>query len=741
MLMRSTTDKITAWHRERRAYVYVRQSTAKQVRENRESQQNQYALVGRAQLLGWIPERVHVIDADQARSGLDSDRAGFQELAAEVSLGRVGLVLVYEASRLARNADWYVLLDLAGFVGTLLADTDGVYDPRDYNDRLLLGLRGMLSQAELHLLRLRLDAGRMRQVERGVYRQHVPTGLTRLPDGRVVKHPDQHIQHTIALVFERFAVLGSAQRVLRSLRDDGLLLPRYQTSGLHAGQLVWKRATDSMVYDILHNPAYAGAFVYGRTGPAPGRRPGQQGMVKRRREDWAVVQHDVYPAYISWETYVDNQARLADNAYRFAQRSRGAPRAGVALLAGLAVCGRCGHQMQAIYKPHVRYVCTAMRKSHDLDSCLYLEGSGIEDAVVAAFFEAVQPAELDLLDAVLAQRRADQARLAQQYADRIAQADYEARLAQKQFDAVDPENRLVAATLEQRWEGALRALAEAREAAERLVQEEEPALDAGLRQQLRDVGRHLPALWAGGRLSPAQQKELLRSLIRRVILTRPVPDEVQIKIVWVSGAITPLAIHPRLLRSGSVQAYPQFVEQVLALTAAGHVDADIALLLTQEGFRSARSPGVPVTLVRRVRRTHGGVSLFQTCRTQAKIGDDWTIWGLARALGVDRDWLYRRIYAGMLPTTRHPTTGHYLIRDDPTLIAALRAQVADEGVRAGRTAPLPGDARRDVVLGSADERHPQGCSPAGDTTLHTEKGKTRAPCMTQRRPAQHVAQS
>lgn len=677
-----SADKITAWHRERRAYVYVRQSTPKQVRDNRESQENQYALVAHAHALGWIPGRVHVIDADQAHSGLDSERAGFRELAAEVSLGRVGIVLAYEASRLARNADWYVLLDLAALVGVLIGDIDGVYDPRDYNDRLLLGLRGMLSQAELHLLRLRLDAGRMRQVERGDYRQHIPTGLVRLPDGRVVKNPDQHIQRAIALVFERFAALGNAQRVLRSLRTDGILLPRYQTSGLHAGQLVWKRATDSMVYDILHNPAYAGAFAYGRTTPSPNRRPGQRGRVKRPLEDWTVIHHDVYPAYISWEVYMANRARLTDNAYRFARRTRGAPRAGVALLAGLAVCGRCGHQMRVAYKPHVRYTCDAMRKSHDADTCLYLEGPGIEEAVVGAFFEAIQPAELDLLDEVLAQRRADRARRAQQYADQVAQAAYEARLAQRQYEAVDPDNRLVAAELERRWEVALGGLSAAREAAERAGQEEdEPAVDPTLRQQVTDLGRHLPALWASGKLSPAQQKELLRGLIRRVILTRPVPDEVHIKIVWVSGAVTPLIIHPRLLRTVTLSTYPHFVARVLALAAEGYRDADIARTLTDEGFRSARSGGVPLKLVFRVRRQHGGASLFAQCCTQAKIGDDWTVWGLTRFLGVDRDWLYRQIYAGRLPTARHPATGHYLIRDDPVLIAALQEQVAAHKLR------------------------------------------------------------
>jgi DNA invertase Pin-like site-specific DNA recombinase len=247
---------VTAQHRGRGAVVYVRHATTKQVQQHRESQQNQYGLVQRALGLGWVPERVRVIDADQGSSGQDGQRPGFRELVAEVSLGRVGLILAYEASRLARsNADWYALLDLAALVGALIADADGIYDPRAYNDRLLLGLRGMLSEAELHLLRLRLEAGRRRQIERGTYRQHLPTGLVRLPDGRVVKDPDQQVQGMIALVFTRFAALGTCQKVLRSLRDDGLLLPRHQTSGLYAGQLVWKKPSDAAVYDILRNPA------------------------------------------------------------------------------------------------------------------------------------------------------------------------------------------------------------------------------------------------------------------------------------------------------------------------------------------------------------------------------------------------------------------------------------------------------------------------------------------------------
>lgn len=258
-------SKVTLRHQRRRAYVYVRQSSPRQVLQNREGRQNQYALTERALALGWLPERIHVIDADLGHSGRERERAGFRELVTEVSLGHVGIVLAYEASRLARNnADWYELLDLAAVVGTLIADTDGVYDPNSYNDRLLLGLRGMLSEAELHLLHLRLDAGRLRQVAEGTFRQHLPTGLVRLPTGQVVKDPDQQVQHVLEVVFERFAVLGSAHKLMRSLCADRIRLPRRQTGGPSAGETLWRPPSASALLTILRNPAYAGAFAYGR---------------------------------------------------------------------------------------------------------------------------------------------------------------------------------------------------------------------------------------------------------------------------------------------------------------------------------------------------------------------------------------------------------------------------------------------------------------------------------------------
>ena len=668
-------EKITTRHRERYAYVYVRQSTPHQVQHHLESQRNQYALVQRAIDLGWPAPRVHLIDTDLGQSGQDSQRPGFQELVTAVSLGRVGLIVAYEASRLARNnTDWYTLLDIATVVGTLIADTEGVYDPCQYNDRLLLGLRGLLSEAELHVLRLRMDAGRQRQIARGTYRQTLPTGLVRLDDGHVIKDPDRQIQHTLELVFARFATLGSCHKVMRSLRDDGILLPRRQLSGVHAGQVRWCKPTPAALGEILHNPAYAGAFVYGRRALEPQQRPGKRRRVQRLMEDWQAIHHEAYPAYISWEQFLANRARLADNASSFARRARGVPRQGQALLAGLAVCGRCGYQMRVVYKPHLRYACQAMAATYGASSCVHVDGSSVDDAVAKTFFAALAPAELNLLDEVVAAQRADHARLAQHYADQAARAQYEAARARRQYEAVEPDHRLVAAELEHHWELALQAVEDAREAAERFRRQSPPGLSPQMQAQLRDLGHTLPDLWRQGHLKPEQKKELLRSLIRRVVIRRPFADIVEAKVVWVSGAVSVLAVYPPLLRQSDRQNYDRFVEHLLALGAAGYSDREIAQRLTKEGFRSARSERVPAGLVGEIRRARGQISLTEQFRTQAKLEEQWTVFGLAQELGVHRNWLYTRIRNGTLPATRHSVVGHYLIPDDPALLTTLRAQ-------------------------------------------------------------------
>jgi DNA invertase Pin-like site-specific DNA recombinase len=666
--------KITAAHREKRAYVYIRQSDPKQVRHNRGSQYNQYALVEHALSLGWIPQRVFVIDEDLGHSSRESDRHGFAALVSEVSLGRVGLVLAYEASRLARNnTDWYRLLDLAALVGTLIADADGIYDPRDYNDRLLLGLRGMLSEAEVHWLQLRLKEGRLRRVERGEYRHHVPTGLTRLPDGRVVKDPNQAVQQTIALVFARFAALGSVPKVLRRLRTEAILLPRFQTSGFHAGQLLWKRPSESAIYEILTNPAYAGTFVYGRRPLVPGSH--RQG--RRRMQDWPVVRPGMYPAYISWDHYLANQDRLRQNSGRLTEHRSGAVREGNALLAGLVVCGRCGRHMRVAYKATTRYFCEAMARTYAAPICQHLGAAEIEQAVVAAFFEAVQPAELDLLEEVLQSQQADHDRLAQQYADQVRRATYEAGLAERQYQAVDPENRLVAAELERRWEQALRALAQAQDQVERFTQQpREPGLDPTLRAQVQDLSTRLPELWESGRLQVGHKKELLRSLIRQVILTRLTPATIQVRIVWLSGAVSTLEVHPVIHRIVDVEGYAQLVERILDLSTQGYTDAQIAHQLTSEGFRSARRRDISSAVVVALRARAGEQSVLKRLSKEEKIDGCWTVRGLAHELGVDRDWVYNRIASGTIPATHYRQSPYYIIEDTPPLLARLRTLVS-----------------------------------------------------------------
>ena len=672
--------KISALHLQRAAYVYVRQSTHKQVRENRGSRGNQYALLERAVELGWHEERVRLIDDDQGISAKDAGgREGFKGLVGEVSLGHAGIVLAYEASRLARNnGDWYALLDVAALRGTLIADSDGVYDPADHNDRLLLGLRGMMSEAEIHLFKLRLEAGRLRRVEQGTYRQALPTGLVRLEDGRVVKDFDVHVRRTIELVFERFEKLGSAQKVMRSLKEDGLLLPRRQVAGLNAGELLWKLPSVDAIYGILHNPAYAGAFAYGRTGPNPDRRPVCSERIRLPIEEWATIHQGVYPAYVSWERFLEDQQRLTDNASGFDRRVRGAPRDGGALLAGIAVCGRCGHKMRVSYKRSHRYVCNALSEAHRQPMCLSLPGKAVDEAVVGAFFEAICPAELDLLEEVLAERKQDRGRLEQQHADRLRRSEYEARLAEKRYRSVDPENRLVAAELEKGWEVALRALAEAREAYERFertpsAEEVEPAL----RSQLEDLGGRLPELWESGRLAASQKKELLRSLVRRVVLSRPEQDAVEAKVVWVSGAYSVLRIQPPVLhRTTQLGNYEELVDRILKLAGEGHKDTEIARRLTKEGFRSARLPYVTWPLVEKIRAKHGQRSLTGAQYSCQKIEGCWSVPGLALRLGTSETWLRGKIAQGQIPARRHPTTRRWLIEDDPGLLARMEELAA-----------------------------------------------------------------
>jgi len=690
-------SKLTKEHWKRLACVYVRQSTLKQVERNRESQVNQYQLVDRAALLGWPRERIRVIDSDLGISGQSStNRTGFKELVAEVSLGHVGIIFGYEVSRLARNnGDWYHLLDLAAVFGTLIADTDGIYDPKLYNDRLLLGLKGTMSEAELHLIRNRLDAGRLSQVHRGEFRQMLPTGLLRLSDGSVVKDPDEGIRHCIELVFRTFDAHGSCRQVVGVLRQAGVLLPRRQTGGMYRGQLLWKEASEAAIYEMLQNPAYAGAFVYGRRPGDPARQMSSNRpiQIRKPREEWLQLKQDVYPAYISWEQYLANQERLKSNARDMSRRdertpgAQGAPGQGEALLQGLVVCGVCGYHLHVAYRKTPRYCCAEENKRMQGPKCISVPAPPLDELITHAFFEALRPAQLDALDAVLADQAAEYHRLLQHWEERVKRARYSAQLAQRQYSAVDPENRLVAASLEQRWEATLRELAETEEAYTRQANALRPQpLSAPLREQFRHISETLPALWKTEQITPAQQKALLRTLIQQVIVRWETSDTVVVCLVWISGHYSTLHVVSKIHRTQDLSQYETLKERIHDLWSAGMKDQEIAAQVTQEGFHSARSAQVSVATIYKIRlRYHWQRTPEESKRFVHSEPGYLSVRELAVRLSCDAYWVHRQIETGRIDPVslkRGSPRNAYLIQDHPALLASLheaRKQVEELG--------------------------------------------------------------
>src|SRR5215210_5731916 len=462
--MNAISPKIEPRHLGLRALVYVRQSTPRQVLANQESARRQYQLAERAQQMGWPAPRIEVIDEDLGLSGASSHaRAGFQRLVAAIGLGEVGLVLVTEVSRLSRlNSDWHRVIELCAVFRTLIADEDGVYDPRDPNDRLLLGLKGTLFAAELHILHQRMRGNLLNKARRGELALRLPVGYRRLPDGTVVRDPDEAVQATLEAIFAQFAQLGSARAVQRYLHAHGLRMPRLVQVGPDAGRLRWVTATYQMVQQVLHSPVYAGLFVYGRRREVA--TPGDPPTTTLHRlpvEEWDMVVPDVYPAYLSAEQYYANRRRLCDNQYNFVKRRQGAVREGAGLLVGLLLCGRCGHRLTPTYSSDApAYVCRRAKAVYDQPTCQSFPQRYLDQAVSEAFLAALQPAALETLLAALAAVEQERQALERHWALRLERARYEAGRAQRQYDACEPENRLVARTLEARWNEALLAVAQ-----------------------------------------------------------------------------------------------------------------------------------------------------------------------------------------------------------------------------------------------------------------------------------------
>jgi DNA invertase Pin-like site-specific DNA recombinase len=667
----NTSELVTPFHLARQAIIYIRQSSPHQVLSNQESLRLQYALQQRAQDLGGRPEAIEIIDADLGlTAAFAQHREGFKDLISRVTLDQVGIILSYEVTRLSRNcSDWYPLLDLCGYKNCLIADRDGVYDPASANGRLLLGLKGQISELELHTLRARMTAGLLNKAQRGELALQLPIGLVRDEQGRVHKDPNLEVQGRIQLVFDTFLQVRSGCQVLRYFNDHDLSLPSHN----HFGDLVWKKSAVASILSILKNPAYAGAFVYGKTRTT--RSP--SGEVSQKRlpmNEWKICVKDQYPAYISWETFEKIQAMLSDNYAEYDRnKTRGIPRPGAALLHGLVYCGQCGHKMVVEYAGSPCYLCNYLRQQYGVPVCQTIPTQPVDDFVVQAFFQAVSPLELDAYArAVAAQHKATQ-QLDRAHQQQIERLRYEAALAQRHFNRVDPDNRLVAAELEKRWEVALSELRQVEQVYE--LQQPQlaslPTLPPDLQAAFTAVGQNLPTLWP--QLSHQSQKALLRCLIDKMVVHRSTRDCVQVRIVWKGGDTTTQQVPIPVGSFDELSGAEEMEKIICDLGRQGQSDTDIAEHLTTLGYRSPMDPRVVLpNTVKIIRLKH---DIFQK-RSQShprRIKGYLTIPQIAKALDISKHWVYDRINNGHIQIVKDADTGLYLFPDAPATLEGFKA--------------------------------------------------------------------
>ena len=592
----SDRSRPTVLQLRRLAAVYVRQSSPGQVANNVESRELQYEFVERAVSLGWSRERIVVIDDDQGRRGSEcASRGGFQRLVAEVGLGHVGLVLGIEVSRLSRrNADWYNLMDLCALTDTLIADRDGVYHPGDYNSRLVLGLKGTMAEAELHLIRQRLTGARLHKASKGELRLLVPVGLDHDHDGKVVLAGDEAVRAAIAEVFARFRSLSSARQVLLSLRADGLKLP-HRKPGEH--KVSWREATYRAVHEILVKPAYAGAYVFGRYRQEKSVNDTGQVIVRSRqvaREEWEVCIPDHHPGYIDWNTYLENQQRLRANGRVRRGEAGGAPREGSALLQGLVRCGRCGRKMQVGYwgtaaARRPTYACTrGAYETGSNDACQRIGGRRVDQVVLDAVFTALEPATLRATAHALGQAEAEHEQRLQAFQKAVERARYEADRARRQFDAVEPENRLVARDLESEWEARLAEVARAEQALADQRARRPVALTDAEAAWLERAGADLRAVFDADSTTMAERKQLLRTVLSEVTVTVDSDTkEAGLHIRFDGGACLQRTVPPPR-RGWHIPATDEDTVELVRRLARHYNDTEIARILSRQGRKTAK---------------------------------------------------------------------------------------------------------------------------------------------------------
>jgi DNA invertase Pin-like site-specific DNA recombinase len=684
--------KIQDRHLAQLAIVYVRQSSPQQVLEHRESRERQYALADHAVALGWPKDRVLVIDDDQGHSGKTAEsRIGFQRLVAEVTMNHVGLILGLEVSRLARsNKDWHNLYELCAIFQTLLADQEGVYDASDPNDRLILGLKGMMSEVELITMRNRLERGKLHKAERGELFTVAPVGYVRLPSGTVALDPDEQVQSNVRLLFAKLDELGSVYGVFRYLLRHGLRLGIRAHRGPNYGQVEWHRPALPTLFALFHNPIYAGAYAYGRQRKDPRRRAAGRAKTEARSvpmAEWMVLLRDRLPAYISWERYLENQARMQQN--RFSSTSAGAARPGAALLAGLVVCGTCGARMHVTYQARGQayYNCVRYLARGTERTCHGLQARAVDELVAEQVLAAVAPAALELSMKAVEDIRKEHARLDQHWRQQLERARYEAERAQRQYRAVEPENRLVARTLERAWEEALQAEARLQEDHDRFVRSGPQALNAGTKAQVEALAENIPALWQAPTTSAADRKEVVRCLIERVVVgVRQDSERVAVTIHWQGGFTTAHVVKRAVSRYEHLEDFARLRERILELRRQGQPAALIAATLNREGYRSPKAR-------REFTKELVGKLLSRQGLADGKGGaemlgqHEWWLGDLAREVGLSSWKLREWVRQGWLHGRQAVAEGPWIVWADPEEIKRLKKLRArsKRGVRAHPT--------------------------------------------------------
>lgn len=627
-------QKVQARHLRRRAYLYVRQSSMRQVFENTESTKRQYALRQRAIALGWSAEQIIVVDDDQGQSGASADgREGFQRLVAEVGMGNVGIVMGLEVSRLARNSsDWHRLLEICALTDTLILDEDGVYDPAHFNDRLVLGLKGTMSEAELHVLRARLRGGIISKARRGELESPVPVGLVHDERARVVLDPNARVRETLEYFFEVFRRTGSAMGVVKTFRRENVLIPRRIRRGPNRGELAWSPLEHSRALEILHNPRYAGAFFFGRTRQR--RRPdGGSFFVALPREEWIALIPNAHPGYIGWDEFEENQRRLQENAAAHgSDRRRSPPREGSALLQGLVICGRCGERMTVRYNhdtgtPYPSYVCQRHGIQNGVAPCQSIVGTTLDATIGKILVELVTPLTLEVALAVQDELAAHAGE-----ADRIRHLEvehmqYEADLARRRYMQMDPANRLVADELEREWNDRLRAVQAAQEKYEQHKKHACTTLQADERARVLSLATDFPSLWNDPSTSARERKRMVRLLIEDVTLSRS--DHIRADIRF-RGGVTKSVTLPLPAPSWLLRKTDSDVIAEIDALLDHHTHQEIAAILNARGRRSGEGKPFHSLMVRRLEKDYR----LRSRRERLRAAGMLTLAEIAAKLGV-----------------------------------------------------------------------------------------------------------